>query len=136
MHWNVCCSVGGFFVFNFSDLLGRILAGIAKWPKATRLVFLVLLIVELLVDNRPLSRIASLFSYSNSTVSWWKLSYIVRGWLNPFILFFLLWRIILILIFLRHVFNKILRGGSWLTLLSSLIRLAFIPLFMVWSKKK
>jgi len=50
--------VGGFFVFNFSDLLGRILAGIAKWPKATR-------------------------------------------------------------------------GGSWVTLISSLVRLAFIPLFMV-----
>ena len=29
-------AVGGFFVFNFSDLLGRILAGIAKWPKASR----------------------------------------------------------------------------------------------------
>ena len=25
------------------------------------------------------------------------------------------------------------RGGSWVTLISSLVRLAFIPLFMVWT---
>ena len=43
--------------------------------------------------------------------------------------------VVVVVVIVVILYLKI-RGGSWVTLVSSITRLAFIPLFMVWIKKK
>ena len=42
--------------------------------------------------------------------------------------------VVVVVVIVVILYLKI-RGGSWVTLVSSIIRLAFIPLFMVWINK-
>ena len=101
-------AVGGFFVFNFSDLLGRILAGIAKWPKASRWNNDLLVMKFVLLESFPTKRVVVVV--------------VVLVVVAVFV-------VIVVILYLK------IRGGSWVTLVSSIIRLVFIPLFMVWIKK-